>query len=365
MITVHGEPSFQLTTAELDLTVTARGGQMAPVAFHLPGRDVTPYALAPWQPAEYPEIPSLLSVLRGDFFCLPFGGQLAGPPHGDPANAEWSLEESDERSLKLVVATTDTGAKVEKLLSVRPRQHAVFMEHRISGLAGNHSYGTHPILDFSGLAEGAGRISTSEFRWASTFPGTFSDPAAGETQALAESAEFADLREVPLAVGGTTDLTRYPARLGNDDLVMMASTAATAEQPFAWSAAVLDGYLWFALKNPDDFPATLFWFSNEGRTAAPWLGRHRGRVGIEEVCSYFSCGEEESRKDLLSAYGIATSRRFDPKETVVLRTIHAVALVPEDFGTVCQIVPHTDSAVEITGTSHQKIMVTLDWPFIT
>ena len=96
MHVVHGEPSFHLATPELDLSVTARGGHLAPVVFHLPGRDVSPYALAPWEPAEFPEIPPLLSVLRGDFLCLPFGGQVDGPPHGEPANGEWTCSRRTE-----------------------------------------------------------------------------------------------------------------------------------------------------------------------------------------------------------------------------------------------------------------------------
>jgi hypothetical protein len=41
------------------------------------------------------------------------------------------------------------------------------LDHRIANLDGDFNYGTHPILDFSGLPEGAGRISTSPMRWAS------------------------------------------------------------------------------------------------------------------------------------------------------------------------------------------------------
>ncbi|HBE96578.1 MAG TPA: hypothetical protein DDW68_05350 [Verrucomicrobiales bacterium] len=79
---VHGELSHPLATPELDLDLTARGGHLAPVVFHLPDRDVSPYALAPWQPEEYPDQPALLSILRGDFLCLPFGGQENGPRLG-------------------------------------------------------------------------------------------------------------------------------------------------------------------------------------------------------------------------------------------------------------------------------------------
>ncbi len=364
MPAVHGEPSFHLATPELNLHITARGGHVAPVIFHLPGRDVAPYALAPWEPAEFPELPPLLSVLRGDFFCLPFGGQADGPPHGDPANASWSLLEADRQSLRLTMTTADSGAEIEKILSVREGQHAIFTEHRISNLGGDFSYGTHPILDLSGLPEAAGRITCSPFHWGSVFPGPFSNPAEGESQSLAEGADFTDLREVRLAAGGVTDLTRWPQRLGYDDLVLMANVPATFGQPFAWSAVVLDGYVWFSLKNPVDFPATLLWMSNGGRSAPPWNRRHLGRIGIEEVCSHFSHGIDISRQDLLAVRGIPTTRHFAPGETVSLRTIQAVALVPYDFGAVCQIVPDGEDFLSITGESGIKIKIPMDWKFV-
>lgn len=361
MNVIHGEPSFHLATPELDLFVTARGGHLAPVVFHLPGRDVSPYALAPWRPAEYPEIPPLLSVLRGDFLCLPFGGQTDGPPHGEPANSEWAPLAVAENSLHLAM---DAGGRFEKILTTRTGQHAVFCEHRISNLDGDFNYGNHPVLDLSGLPAQAGRVTVSPFRWASVFPGAFSNPAAGETQALAEGARFSDLRAVPLAAGGTTDLTKYPARPGNDDLVMMVNEAATPEQPFAWSAVVLDGYVWFSLKNPADFPATMFWLSNGGRTAAPWNGRHIGRLGVEEVCSYFANGVDVSRQDLLAAEGIPTTRQFKSDEIVSLKTIQAVAAVGPDFGAVSKILPVGDEAVTLAGESGVSIKVPIDWKFL-
>lgn len=364
METVHGEPSHHLATPEVDLHITARGGHMAPVVFHLPGRDVSPYSLSPWEPAEFPEQPALLSVLRGDFFCLPFGPQDDGPPHGDPANAGWTLASCDDRSLTLHLHAADSGAFIEKILTAKPGHHAVYAEHRISKLAGEFNYGTHPILDLSMMPEESARVSVSPFRWASVFPGVFSDPANGETQALAGGATFTDLRRVPLAAGGFADLTRYPARAGNEDLVMMVNESPTAAQPFAWSAVVLDGYLWFSLKNPVDFPSTLFWMSNRGREAAPWNGRHAGRLGVEEVCSSFCHGVAESRLNPLAAHGVPCTRHFTPNETVSLRVIHAVAAVPAHFGMVTRIAPTGPDWVAITGESGEEITVPCHWNFV-
>lgn len=361
---VHGEPSHHLATPELDLDLTARGGHLAPVVFHLPDRDISPYALAPWQPEEYPDQPALLSVLRGDFLCLPFGGQENGPPHGDPANAPWQLTGRTESSLTLHQKAFDSGGTIQKTISVRPEQHALFVEHQISNLEGHFSYGTHPILDLSHLNEGQGRITTSPLRWASVFTDSFANLDDGETQSLKIGARFDDLKSVPLADGGTTDLTRYPARPGNDDLVMMVNKAATQEQPFAWSAAVLNGYLWFALKNPADFPATLFWISNGGRPTAPWNGRHTGRLGIEEVCSHFCHGVDISREDRLAEENIPTTREFQKDQFLSLKMIQAVAPVPDNFGPVKSIAPLDEHSVTITDENNHFIEVSLDWTFV-
>ena len=204
----------------------------------------------------------------------------------------------------------------------------------------------------------------SPFRWASVFPDSFANPADGETGALANGARFTDLSAVPLADGGSTDLTRYPSRAGNEDLVMMVSKPATTDQPFAWSAAVLDGYVWFSLKNPADFPSTLFWLSNGGRSASPWSGRHVGRIGIEEVCSYFSHGVDVSRQDLLAAEGIPTSREFHANEPVSLRVIQATALVPEGFDKVSSIRPVAENSIAIRSESGKEITVPIGWAFV-
>ncbi|MEC9055617.1 MAG: hypothetical protein VX633_09945, partial [Verrucomicrobiota bacterium] len=75
---------------------------LAPVIFRSGESEFSPYALAPWKPDELdPSLPNLLKYLRGDFFCLPFGPQDDGDPHGDTANAEWSLVKQDEDLLHL------------------------------------------------------------------------------------------------------------------------------------------------------------------------------------------------------------------------------------------------------------------------
>jgi hypothetical protein len=362
MENTHGASTFTLDHDLVSLRITREGGMLASVAFQLGDRIVSPYSLSPWKPDEIDaELPVLLKNLRGDFFCLPFGPQENGLPHGVTANGAWSLVSETEDSLTLGIDASDVAAKVTKTISLRTGQTAIYYEHRISGLEGDFSYGNHPILDLTGIPEGGARVSVSPFRWASVYPEVFSNPADGARQALKIGAVFSDLSEVPLAEGGTTNLTRYPARAGNDDLVMMVSEDATREQPFAWTAVALDGYVWFSLKNPADFPATLFWLSNGGRSAAPWESRHRGRLGIEDVCSHFCDSVNLSRKDLLCNLGVPTTRRFSKDEPVTLSNIQAVAAVPDGFGLVKAIVPSGGNAVMLTDENGLTATAAVDW----
>jgi len=362
METIHGAPSFPLKNDLVSLFLTRDGGHLAPASFILGDRVVSPYALAPWTPGEVdPGLPVLLKNLRGDFLCLPFGPQEGGPPHGETANNEWSLVSEGENSITLGIGASDVSASVSKTVSLRPGQTAIYYEHRISGLDGDFSYGNHPILDLSSVKEGEARVSVSPFRWASVYPEWFSNPADGANQGLRIGAIFSDLREVPLANGGVTDLTRYPSRPGTDDLVMMVSEDATAEQPFAWNAVVMDGYVWFSLKTPADFPSTMFWLSNGGRSAAPWNSRHTGRIGIEDVCSHFCDGVDISRKDLLRNIGVPTTRRFSKDQPVTLRNIQAVAAIPENFGLVETITPSGESEVTLTDENGLSVTAAVDW----
>jgi len=359
MIVVHGELSWALSSDRVEACVTARGGHLAPVRFQVGDRTVSPYALAPWLPGEFEDVPALLDVLRGDFLCLPFGGQSDGPPHGCTANDAWTLVAKEPDSLTLAIDASDHGVHVEKILIVRPGQSAIYQEHRISGLEGVFNYGNHPILDLSGVPEGGAQVSTSAMRWASVYPDWFSDPADGATQRLERGAEFSELKAVALVSGGTADLSRQPGPVGYDDLVMMVNEPSG---PFAWSAVTLDGYVWFQLKNPADFPATLLWMSNGGRSASPWKGRHFSRLGVEEVCSHFCDGVDVAREDRLP--GIPTSRHFRHDETVSLRIVQAVAAIPKNFGAVTVIEPEGDSAVRITGESGESVICPLDWRFV-
>ena len=73
---IHSQPSFVLANEQVSVAITKRGGQMAPVTFKSrDGQQISPYYISPWQDEEPANMPAeVLVPLRGDFFCMPFGG---------------------------------------------------------------------------------------------------------------------------------------------------------------------------------------------------------------------------------------------------------------------------------------------------
>lgn len=360
---IHGEPSVRLQAGPVECALTLRGGHLGPVSFQLAdGRKVSPYSLAPWQPADCaPGTPDILRVLRGDFFCLPFGeGDADMLIHGEPANCPWQVTHRDEQTLVAELAMQNPRGQIRKTVSLDGNSRAIYQEHVISGLTGDFNFGHHAILEFP-AGEGEYGFNTSPIAFGGVKPPPYDNPAAGEYGSLPPGARFTSLAEVPLARGGQTDLRQYPAREGFEDLVMVSSVPGE----FAWTAATLDGYIWFALKDPRQFPSTMFWISNGGRHSEPWRGKHRRRLGLEEVCAFFSDGLRRSREEPLKTEGIPTIRRFSADETVSLRMIQGVHPVPADFGLVTEITRREDPSVIVLANARGvKVEVPVNWSFL-
>jgi hypothetical protein len=358
--TVHGEPSARIVSNSVSAWVTLRGAHVAPVEFDLGSEKVQPYSLSPWQPADFPELDSLLQVLRGDFFCLPFADQGEKPYHGETAAFPWSVTEQTRESITLRMDTADTNATFHKRISVRDNDSTLYQEIQISGLAGPFNYGTHPILDLSHYPADSVTVTTSPLKWASVSPNVFSDPARGERQILQPAAEFSALSAVPTMDGSTADLSHLPTAPGHEDLVMLCS----ADDEFAWTAVRFPHFIWFSLRRVADFPSTVLWISNEGRSQAPWLSRHTARLGVEDVCAYFADGLAASRMNHLADKGIPTVREFVAGEDVSLRIIQAVAPIPADgFGTV-QSIEVTNATATLIDEDGRRINATCDVNFL-
>jgi hypothetical protein len=364
---IAGQPSWRIVAGDVEACLTQLGGHLGPVRF---GK-IQPYSTAPWCEEKLdPATPAILRVLRGDFFCLPFGGNATPcrgerhPVHGETANARWKLESQTDHSLHVSLQTRIRPGRVDKRVFLRPGHNTVYQQHVISRMTGPMNFGHHAMLKFPD-EPGSGIISTSRFVYGQVLPVPFENPEQYGYSALKPGTEFTSLKKVATATGELTDLSRYPARRGFEDLAMVVSDSAL---PFAWTAVTFpkQRYVWFALKDPRVLRQTIFWISNGGRHYAPWNSRHVNVMGLEEVTSYFHLGlAEATRRNPLVAKGFPTCLRLNPQTPTLVNYIMAVAPIPKGFDRVVAITPAKDGqSVKLTASSGRTTIAVLDLNFL-
>lgn len=348
--TTASQPSWILANDDVEVAVTKLGGHMAPVTFDQNSKaPIQPYHVSPWQDEGLKDLPAAVLVpLRGDFFCMPFGGNAAARgseqhvPHGEAATAAWEFVGRTRMpdgtdTLTLTLDTKVRSGRITKELTLVPGQPVVYSRHVIDGFTGPTPLGHHATLAMP-EEEGSIVVSVSPFKLGMTCPGVFSDPANREYQSLASGETFTDLARVPSRwkEPAEVDCTRFPVRRGYADLLaVFADEKALAGSP-AWTAAVntKDHWVWFALRDPSVLPATVFWIENRGRHGVPWNGRN-SCLGLEDVCAYFAEGLVPSTApNPLSEQGIRTAIELNAKQPTEIRYAQGAARVPADFDRV-------------------------------
>jgi hypothetical protein len=342
--TILSEPSWEMQSDSVRIAVTHLGAHMAPVHFSLPQKlPLQPYYISPWQCEEHSYLDgSSEGILRGDFFCLPFGKADSAdgtPSHGRTSSARWSLRghrsHAGVQEIGIQMENALHNACVTREFYLRDGETVIYDRTTISGLDGYYTMGHHATLRTPSQESGL-LVSTSRIGFGMTFPGHFGNPANAEYQSLAMGAEFTTLNSVPSIFREfpNADCSRFPARRGFTDLLQVAVEADTG-QP-AWSAAVNseEGYLWFSLRDPALLPSTILWIENGGRHRPPWSGRNCS-LGIEDVCSYFDSGSASSAAaNAFSQRGFKTIQQFVPEQPLSIPYIQGVVSTPPGFSHV-------------------------------
>jgi hypothetical protein len=163
--------------------LTKTGGQLGPVTFRIGRQVIEPFHTAPWcGTPEAKKLIPLLRELRGDFFCAPFGAGPGWrgedhPPHGETANADWTVASASRDRLIATLKTRIRPGKITKVIEARPEETNLYQSHVFEGFQGGMCFGHHAMLDFK--RNGPGVISTSKLRLAQVLPVRFEDPAQG------------------------------------------------------------------------------------------------------------------------------------------------------------------------------------------
>ncbi len=375
---IRSQPSVLLSTPQVELAVTEVGGHMSPVTFFRDSaRPFQPYYVSPWQDEKGPAMPvPVLVPLRGDFFCLPFGGNSDGvagekhPPHGEIAGAKWNSlgtkKNGPVTTLTLTIDTKVRKGKVTKELSLIDNQNVIYSKHTIEGFAGQVPLGHHATLAMP-EKEGTVRLAASPFRYGMTNPGLFSDPKQREYQSLLPGAKWTSLSKVPVAWKGEpdADLTKLPARHGYADLIQLVNESWEKTNGPAWMTATFtdQGYLWFSLKDPAVLSTTVFWIENHGRHGHPWNGRNNC-LGLEDVTAHFADGLAAStRENVLSKDGVKTAMELKADQPTTVNYIQGAVAIPDGFEMV-KTVEFTPGRVTFVSTTGKKVEAAVQHEFL-
>ena len=321
------------------LSVQRLGGMLAPVVFVLPdGKQVAPMHIAPWTgETAARDQPGILQRLRGEWPCVPFGYSVPGdgfPPdwarimgpaaadeeiHGHSSNVEWDRVDAAEGSVALRVDYPEASpvVRLERTVTPDPDAPAVDISLRVTIRSECRlPLGIHATFRLP-QAPGSARIEPGAFSKGRTYPGTV-EP---EAPLFATDARFERLDAVATRNGARIDAASVPFDFPAEELLQLdgiAGSSALAHLDEGWRVR-LD---W----NPRHFPSLLLWYSNRGRRAPPWNGRHLA-LGMEPVRSPFGLGPDAARADNPVALdGTPTVRSFAAGE--IFETRYRLSVEP-------------------------------------
>lgn len=332
--------SFDLDPVSISIDLSV--GHIAELRIREGDRTLSPLHRAPWvddQAAGFPDgTPPNVQHLSGDFLCAPFGRNDVepAPSHGWPANSAWDHVETFGREDRLTAVfrlqKTVMGAAVEKRITLIAGHPFIYQEHSFTGGAGAVSAAHHVMVH---MADG-GELAVSPKLRAQTPPEALeADPSRGRS-VLAYPARTTDLEAFPLANGALADLTIYPVAQNHEDFLTLVETPGSR---LGWSVvsrkAERDRII--VLKRPDVLPVTMLWMSNGGRDYAPWSGRHRGVLGIEDGRASASGHADSVRENELNRSGIPTAFDLAGQRRIVMRQIVGACAAAQGEGGLSEV----------------------------
>ena len=333
------------------LAFNAVVGNLLRLEFQDGDRRLSPLTTAPWVGQADEVLPEGLAPveqwLSGDFLCAPFATSDVepAPPHGWSANSEWTVTESDSSRIVAELDRTIMGAHLKKVLQLTDSAPLLLQEHYISGGSGGLTLAHHPMVRI----RGRGRFSCSPKQLALT-PEKPLDEGRNRLQC---SISTSDMERIPASNGETVSLADVPIGDAHEDFVTLIEANGCT---LGWSAVVRfeEDDVVFFLKDPALLPVTMLWHSNGGRDYAPWNGRHRGVLGIEDGCTAGAASHKAALEpNPVSATGVPTALSLHP--TTKHRIPHVIGTIarPGDWSSVLDI-RLADNALILTGDTGKE-----------
>ncbi|WP_077963319.1 hypothetical protein [Ensifer adhaerens] len=322
------------------LSVQSLGGMLGPVLFLLPdGRQVSPLQVAPWgNDPERETLPEILRELRGEWPCVPFGSDAdrtlpvgwsargesfdgAGVPHGHSSNAHWAWGACDDgqitmgcrypenhpiRLLRRRIAPDPSATAIDITLEIEARRPCRL------------PIGLHPTFRLPSRP-GSVTIEPGAYDHVWSFPGDVEPGAA----LFAPDRQWSSLGKVETREGAMLDASQVPLVEETEDLLQLSGMDGSLALHYRD-----EGFRARLSWQKEHFPSLLLWYSNRGRKAYPWNGRHVA-LGVEPIASAFDIGPALSTGDNpIAASGVATAIAFEPDQAFTTRYRLSVEAAP-------------------------------------
>lgn len=322
------------------LSVQSLGGMLGPVLFLLPdGRQVSPLHVAPWgNDPERETLPEILQELRGEWPCVPFGSDAvrslpngwaatgesfdgADVPHGHSSNVHWDWRTCDDRQITMECHYPDHHPVrlLRRWIVPDPGAAAIDITLEIEARRPCRlPIGLHPTFRLS-PRPGSVVIEPSDYDRVWSFPGDVEPGAA----LFAPERQWPSLAEVGTRGDSMVDAAQVPLAEDIEDLLQLSGIDGSLALHYRD-----EGFRARLSWQKEHFPSLLLWYSNRGRKACPWNGRHVA-LGVEPIASAFDLGPAISNAtNPLASSGAATAVAFEPGQTFTTRYRLAVESAP-------------------------------------
>ncbi|WP_312363702.1 hypothetical protein [Ensifer sp.] len=322
------------------LSTQSLGGMLGPVLFLLPdGRQVSPLHVAPWgNDPKRETLPEILQELRGEWPCVPFGSDAerllppgwsatgesfdgAGVPHGHGSNAHWTWGDCDDHQITMECHYPDDHPIRLLRRRIVPDQSAAAVDITLEievRLPCRLPIGLHPTFRLS-PRPGSVVIEAGNFDRVWSFPGHVEPGAA----LFAPDRQWPSLAKVETRSGLTVDAAQVPLAEETEDLLQLSGMDGRVALRYRD-----EGFRARLSWQKEHFPSLLLWYSNRGRKAYPWNGRHVA-LGVEPVASAFDLGPAvATAANPLASSGVSTAIAYGPGQTFTTRYRLAVEAAP-------------------------------------
>lgn len=369
----NGQLCYNISNNTISVLITIQGGHTT-ASFNIDNKFTDPFYYVPWWNEEPDKnFDKVLNILRGDFFCFPFGmnaeqyGSAKYPLHGQTSNEIWDFlkisEKNEEKEIQLRMYLMKNSGQVIKSIKIFENNPVMYENNIVSGFKGKIPLGYHPTIRLPD-AKASAFLDFSKPIIGFTPPIPNEEPQKKGYSLLRHNQKITDITKVDTIYGNTIDISKCPFCRGFDDIIIFINDE---KRHFCFTSLSFpnEGYLYFQLKNPKVFSETFIWMSNGGRYYPPWNGRVFNAIGLEEITAFFHYGIKQSVEDnSFKDNGYNTYLDLEGDKIHEFKIIKGLIPIDRDFKGVKDIIKKDTDIISILGKNNEVIDVKCNVDFL-